>query len=525
MGSRFDGPVRKRGWRLSSAAQLSRAGATAFPAPTPIPVFPVACNLEATDQAAAATLCLPPPAARRNCSSTRRNLWISTADGLACSVMVGIGETYLPAFALALGTGQVVAGLIASVPIFAGAVLQLVSPTAIRWLGSNRRWVVGCVAVQAFSFLPLVATALIGSISTPLLFLLAALYWGSGMASGPAWNHWIDTLVPARIRARYMGRRSRFTQAGILCGFAGGGLALEFGNAMGRPLWAFAVLFLMAAICRFISAGFLFAQGDPLRSTAATGSTGALGSTAASPGAGLQDAVGRLRGTRDGRLLVYLWGIQMAAQVASPFYAPFMLGLLKFSYLKYMLIVSVALVTKAVAVPTFGRLAHRFGARRLLSLGGLGVIPLAALWIVSQSTCFLVAIQIISGACWAAYELGSLLMCFEAVDHHQRIGMLTLYNLGFAAATVAGALCGGTVLALFGQQRIGYFAMFGLSSLARLATAPLLARIGAADRKEDLAKEGLPKEDPAVDAELQMGIIKILPAPMASEDLSAEQAA
>ena len=287
--------------------------------------------------------------------------------------MVGIGETYLPAFALALGTGQVLAGLIASVPILAGAVLQLISPMAIRILGSNRRWVVSCVSVQAISFLPMVAAALVGHISTALLFLLAAVYWGSGMASTPAWNHWIDMLVPTRVRARYMGRRSRFTQAGILAGFIGGGLALEFGESLSRPLWAFAMLFLTAAVCRFISAGFLFAQGEP------------LGGGAHASIAGLRGAVGRLRKDRDGRLLVYLWALQMAAQTAAPFYAPFMLGLLKFSYLKYMLIISAALVTKAVALPTLGKVAHRCGARRLLAFGGVGVIPLSLLWIMSQA--------------------------------------------------------------------------------------------------------------------------------------------
>jgi MFS family permease len=444
---------------------------------------------------------LPPPNPRERRDLTRRDLRVSIADCLACSVMVGIGETYLPAFALALGTGQVVAGLIASVPILAGAVLQLAAPTAISWLGSNRRWVVACASVQALSFLPLLATALVGHISTALLFLLAAVYWGSGMASTPAWTHWIDTLVPQRIRARYMGRRSRFGQAGILAGFAGGGLALEFGESLGRPLEAFAMLFFAAAICRFVSAGFLSIQREPVRPRNRSAT------------AGLRGAIGRLRTQRDGRLLVYLWGMQMAAQTAAPFYAPFMLGLLKFSYLKYMLIVSAALVTKAVALPTLGRMAHRFGARRLLAVGGLSVIPLSTIWIVSQSTGFLLAVQVIAGICWAAYELGTLLMCFEAVNPRQRIGMLTLYNLGFAAATVAGAVCGGTVLALCGQQRIGYLAIFGLSTVARLMTVPLLMRIGAADTDAEnrRAADNRAGDDEQGDADARPHVIELIP--------------
>jgi hypothetical protein len=52
--------------------------------------------------------------------------------------------------------GEVVAGLIACVPLLAGAILQLVSPYGVRTLGSYRRWVSACAAVQAASFIPLV---------------------------------------------------------------------------------------------------------------------------------------------------------------------------------------------------------------------------------------------------------------------------------------------------------------------------------------------------------------------------------
>jgi hypothetical protein len=314
-----------------------------------------------------------------------------------------------------------------------------------------------------------------------------------------------------------MGRRSRYGQAGILAGFAGGGLALEFGESLGRPLWAFATLFLGAAICRFVSAGFLSVQSEPVR-IRSHGST-----------SGLRGALVRLRTHRDGRLLIYLWGMQMAAQTASPFYAPFMLGLLKFSYIKYMLIVSAAMATKAVALPTLGMLAHRFGARRLLAAGGMAVIPLSTLWIVSQSTGFLLAVQIVSGVCWAAYELATLLMCFEAVDRRRRIGMLTLYNVGFAAATVAGALCGGAVLAIFGQRRSGYLAIFGLSAIARLMTVPLLLRIGAPEQEsaddEAVGAETTFLAEAQPEMEIPPHLIEIMPPLAPEEDFSAKHAA
>src|SRR4029453_11863348 len=127
-------------------------------------------------------------------SELRRNLRRIYSDAIAFSVMVGAGETYLAAFVLALGMGELATGLVASIPMLAGAFLQLISPAAVRKLGSHRRWVVLCAIAQASSFIPLTAAALYGRIHVAAVFAIAALYWGAGMATGPAWSTWAGTL-------------------------------------------------------------------------------------------------------------------------------------------------------------------------------------------------------------------------------------------------------------------------------------------------------------------------------------------
>ena len=71
-----------------------------------------------------------------------RDLRALTADGIAFSAMVGLGETYVPAFALGAGLGEVVSGLVATVPMLAGACLQMVlrrRPRAWRPRARSRR--------------------------------------------------------------------------------------------------------------------------------------------------------------------------------------------------------------------------------------------------------------------------------------------------------------------------------------------------------------------------------------------------
>jgi len=389
-----------------------------------------------------------------------------SADASAFSVMVGIGETYLPAFALAVGVGEVAAGLLASVPPLAGAVLQLASPAAVRRMGSHRRWVVVCAVTQALSFVPLIAAALAGAIPTALLFLVATLYWGSGMGTGPAWNTWVGTIVPARLRAGYFSRRTRITQIGVLGGLLLGGAVLQVGTEMSQRLHAFAVLFLGAAACRAASARLLASTSEPIPLPENYRRVPAA------------EVLGRLfRRSREGRLLLYLLSVQTAVNLSAPYFTPYMLGQLRLSYAAYMVLVAASFGAKILMLSPLGALARRFGARHLLWVGGLGIVPLASLWIVSDWYPYLLGVQCVAGTAWGAYELATFLLVFETIREEERTSVLTTFNLANALAMVGGSLLGGWLLAHLGEHQSAYWAIFGLSSLARAATVVFLVRV------------------------------------------------
>ncbi len=150
-----------------------------------------------------------------------RDLRAMTADGVAFSAMVGLGEAYVPAFALAVGLGEVVSGLVATVPMLAGACLQMVTPAAVRRLGSYRRWVVLCARLQALSFVPLIVGAALGKVGLLWVGVATVAYWAFGMSTSPAWNAWVTSLVPFEIRAGFFARRARAAQAALLGGARG----------------------------------------------------------------------------------------------------------------------------------------------------------------------------------------------------------------------------------------------------------------------------------------------------------------
>jgi len=86
-------------------------------------------------------------------------------------------------------------------------------------------------------------------------------------------------------------------------------------------------------------------------------------------------------------------------------------------------------------------------------------------------------VQVLAGSCWAAWELAVALLFFDAVPHRDRTGVITVYNLGLAIATVAGATAGGILLRALGEDSRAYVTVFAASSLLRLMTVPLLLRV------------------------------------------------
>jgi len=396
--------------------------------------------------------------------SLRDDLRTIFSEGVAWSFMVGLGETYFPAFALALGMGEVGAALLATVPLLAGGILQLVTPYGVTRLKSRRRWVTAAAAIQAASFLPLVAGALLGRFPGGFVFLMAALYWGAGMSTGPAWNVWVEQLVPKPIRARFFSQRTWASQIGILTGLLGGGAALQQFAHEGHAVRGFALLFGIAAACRFGSARLLSRQSEP---HPPMGGEVVLGA---------RDLFQRIRSGRGGRLLLTLVFLTGAVAIVSAFFTPYMLVELGFTYTQYMLLIGISFGAKILTLPGLGRLASRLGAQGLLRAGAAGVVAIPFLWLVSPDFHYLLAVQVLGGASWAALELAFFLLLFEAIPSAERTSLLVAYNLANAMAMVAGSLLGSAVFEGMGTGLRGYRTLFLVSGVARLVASLLLVR-------------------------------------------------
>jgi hypothetical protein len=61
-----------------------------------------------------------------------------TLDGTAFALMVATGEACIVPFAVALGIGEAWAGWLGTMPLMAGALMQMVTPWGVVWLRRAR---------------------------------------------------------------------------------------------------------------------------------------------------------------------------------------------------------------------------------------------------------------------------------------------------------------------------------------------------------------------------------------------------
>lgn len=411
-------------------------------------------NLDRTSFTAATSLNAVPVPSRN--LTLRRDLTCSTYEGGCYSGMVGLSETYFAAYYIAVGMSEFSVGLLASLPYLLGSLLQLSTPWGVRWLGSYRLWTIGTSTLQGLSLLLLAWATWQGQTHFLGLMTIATLYWASGLATGPAWNTWIESIVPSKIRARYFSNRMRICQLCLLSAIALAGLSLRAAAAWDSLLVVFTGLFVIAGMLRLLSSRSLSRQAERpewVRQNLYAETLETSDASLTSP----------LRST-----LPFFAAMQFAVYISGPFFAPFMLKNLGLSYLQYMQLILLGYTGRVLMLPTAGNFAKKFGPQRLLWWGAWGIVPLSALWCCSNSFAMLCCVQILSGAAWACYELAMSLVLIEQIPARQRMRVLSWYNTFNGVAMVLGSVLGGLLIRYGGQTNQIFLFVFALSGVARI---------------------------------------------------------
>lgn len=390
-------------------------------------------------------------------SSPEQSLRLSLFDAFIYALMVGAGETYLPAYVLSIGLSEVLAGVISSLPMVSGAFLQLLSPRFLQLIGNHKRFVVISVFIQALSFIPLVYFTVFAKPDFWILFLILTLYWASGLAASPAWIYWMTKLVPKDSAQKYFAKRARVVQVGTLLGLVAGGVALHNKVILQHFGSVFTILFLFAFLCRSLSSWILskklyhanWSDSDAVR--------------------GIRESFQIF--WQEKRLRYFFLLIvpyQASVFVTGPFVSPYMLGELKWNYGKFMVAIAMLFFGKMAGLYYIENSKRQWKAQSLFLLGAGLVAPGPMLWAVSDSFYYICVLQLWSGAAWSLLEVGLQLTFLADLEQSKKVATLTIYNLLNSFAILAGTFMGGQYLLLLGEHKETYSSLFIIGAVLRI---------------------------------------------------------
>lgn len=388
--------------------------------------------------------------------SIRRNIFFSYLDVGCYSITVGMGESYLAAYILAKGYSELSSSLISTVPLVMGGILQLFTPFLVYHIQSYRQWVVAMSFLQGMALLLFGWTSFVSQIPIAWLFLISALYWGTGLATGPAWNSWLGTLIPHSIRSRFFARRNIIYYFFILLSLIVSGLSLEFVSPP-HLLTTFGTLFIIAGTFRIFSSFFLFMhQEKPFKQTAP-------------PSLPFNVLRNQTLSLPIKKLIIYLTVFILSVHFSAGFFNPYMLKVLKLPVWLYMILIASAFVSRIAILPLAHKLIQNWGSEKILLLSVCIIIPIPVLWIFSSNFFYLLILQLFTGVAWSLYELITFLFLFNDIPPRQKTSILTLFSFFQTSATVGGALLGGSLFKLLSETPSAYWVLFGVSSLLRLS--------------------------------------------------------
>jgi MFS family permease len=375
-------------------------------------------------------------------------------------MMLGLTQNYITPYALTMKATTQEIGLLTSVPNFTMSAVQFVAPTLSERAENRKGFILPMVLMHALMWLPILLI--------PYLFQTHQVWWliafmtlstAFDSALNPVWGSMMADLVPAQVRGRFFGLRNRITAfVSLAFAYAAGGiLQLLTGNTN----LAFTIIFTGAMASRLISFYFLSQMYEPL--SPATEKRGHEGVLKIARG---------LFSTNIGTFIIFCALINFTTTVAGPFFSPYMLLDLHFSYIVYTIINSVAGLATVGFMTWWGERIDRAGSIKVLKITSLFVPFVPIGWALYHSLWWLTVMQIFSGFAWAGFQLSSGVFIFDAAPQQNRTRYIALYNSLIFLGVSLGSLTGGIVAPLLPAFMGSYFrSIFIVSGVARLAVA------------------------------------------------------
>lgn len=412
---------------------------------------------------------------------------------MAWACMVGAGETYLNIFGIFLKATSLQLGLLATLPQFFGAVSQMIGVWAMSFFSSRRQTIVRFVTLNACVWIPIALLPFVlgeGVGVVWALVFLASLYFCTANFVTPIWNSLIGDLVPAHIRGRYFGYRNRLIGLSTFLTILLCGQILDASQRFADVRIGFLCVFLIAFASRAVSVKFLLAYDDPPYLVKHEHHFSFWQFLRRSPKSNFA------------RFVYFVSLMNFGVNIATPFFAVYMLRDLHFSYIELTVVTATNTITQFLTMQYWGQISDQFGNKKILNICGYGVALSPLTWIFGSSLWYLLIVQVYAGFVWAGFNLAAANFIFDAVTPPKRARCVAYQAMVNGAFVLAGSILGGflsdhlprtiDVLGLSWSPPSALIFVFVVSGMVRLfASALLLPRFSEVRTVERIAHREL----------------------------------
>ena len=386
----------------------------------------------------------------------QKSLKYSILDSSFAASMIGFGESFFPAYAVFLKANNIQFGLLTSLPLLLGSLVQLFSHGLLRQFRSRKKLVSSMALSQGIMYVPIILVFFVGTNRASFLILFACIYWIFGMILSPAWNSWMGDLVDEKQRGDYFGRRNKITGSASFFAFLLAGYILHlYPEGATSEYLGYVTIFLLAFSSRIFSFVFLTKKYEPAFETPPK------------PEFGFFEFVREARFRNYGRFVLYLSFMNFSVYLAAPFFTPYMLRDLQLDYLSFTIVNAAAIVVKFLSMQVWGRASDQYGTRKVLSLSGFLMPVVPVLWIFSGNIYYLIVIQLLAGFIWAGFELSALNFIFDTTTSQRRPTVIAYYNVLNGICLFTGSITGALLVKYNSLFWSKYFLVFILSGILR----------------------------------------------------------
>lgn len=393
-------------------------------------------------------------------------------SALARGMATSTSGLYLTGMALALGANELQYGKLAGA-VFVGGSLQLLVVPLLHRLGSRRRFcLVGLGTTRLLRF-ALAASPLLafwGMTPAGLMWVMFFLLMCSaitGTASETARQSWLTDLIPGSRLGRFLGWRSAVMRcAGIVATLVYSQF-IEFWRHDGHaPVTGFQWLIVFGTGLGLL--GLLCISKTPEPPMSERLSPGAHWAAISLP-------------FRDERFRPFMFFICMwmfSLAIAGMFFHMYMLEYLQLRHrpMGYVWVAAtdiVSMLLGMVAAPMWGRLADRWGTKRMLLRVGFVMAIFPLLWIpITPELWPLIFVVILLRVCGSGVEIGPMTLALQMAPERRRSVYVAVYRSLACAMMAIAPMVGGAIAHAAGPSfwRLGSFSFTGLHLLFIIAS-------------------------------------------------------